>query len=134
MDAAVKREDLAQAMESKKPKYLFHCLEEVRQYLADAERVVLFLDFDGTLGALAPRPSLAKLEPGTRNLLQSPADDTRIVAIVSGRVLSDLEKRIVLPNLIYAGNHGFEIKGPALDFVHSEAMKALPLIEKACRR
>jgi trehalose-phosphatase len=84
-------------MESKKPMYLFHCLDEVRQHLAAAERVVLFPDFDGTLAALAPRPSLAKLEPGTRNLLQSLADDRRIVAIVSGRALSDLEKRFALP-------------------------------------
>ena len=44
--------------------------------------------------------------------------------MVSGRGLEDLEERAAVPGLIYAGNHGLEIRGPGLDFVHPGATAA----------
>ena len=38
-----------------------------------------------------------------------------------GRGLADLEAKVAVPGLVYAGNHGLEIKGEGMDFVHPEA-------------
>jgi trehalose 6-phosphate phosphatase len=117
-----------------RPKYLFASLNEVRGFFARGERVVLFLDFDGTLASLAPRRGLARLESETRTVLQSLAEDHRFaVAIVSGRSLRDLKRRSAMPNVVYAGNHGLEISGPTLEFLHCDAARAVPLVTRACR-
>ncbi len=44
-----------------------------------------------------------------------------MLGIVSGRSLVDLRERVGLDGLIYAGNHGLELQGNGLDFLHSEA-------------
>jgi trehalose-phosphatase len=41
--------------------------------------------------------------------------------IVSGRSLVDVSRRVGLPELIYAGNHGLEIQGPGLVFLEPTA-------------
>ncbi|MCC6306735.1 MAG: trehalose-phosphatase [Rhodobacteraceae bacterium] len=76
----------------------------------------LFLDFDGTLVGIAPRPDAIVLPPGLGALL---ADlHGRLggaVAIVSGRSLDDLRARLAgFPGRI-AGSHGGEIEGLAAD-------------------
>ena len=45
-----------------------------------------------------------------------------MVAIVSGRERSDLQARVGIPGLVYAGNHGLEISGPGLVFVEPMAI------------
>lgn len=79
--------------------------------------IYLFLDYDGTLTPIAATPRGAVTPARIRDLLRklSRMSNCRI-AIVSGRKLSDLEKRIKLKNIVYAGNHGFEIKGPKIKF------------------
>ena len=56
------------------------------------------------------------------------------VAVISGRALSDLQSRIALPYLIYAGNHGFEIKGPGLRFMQPTAGALRPELQDLCGR
>ncbi len=49
------------------------------------------------------------------------------VAIVSGRDRLDVEQRVGLPQLIYAGSHGFDISGPkGLSMQHPLAAAYLP--------
>jgi trehalose 6-phosphate phosphatase len=121
-------------MRISRPRYLFDSLNEVRRNLYNGERVVLFLDFDATLASLTKRPGLATLDAATRTALQSLAESGLYrVVIVSGRSLHDLKRGVALPNLIYAGNHGLEISGPAMEFVHDDAVRAVPLVTKACR-
>lgn len=84
--------------------------------LVAAGRVLLFLDFDGTLAPIVARPELAALSERSRKALQVLSRlQNATVAIVSGRELGDLRARIGLP-LIYAGNHGLEIQGPGFEF------------------
>ena len=52
------------------------------------------------------------------------------IAIVSGRKLSDVKKLVGLNNILYAGNHGFEIKGPGINIVHPQAKKIKPVLKK----
>lgn len=70
---------------------------------------LLLLDFDGTLIPIANTPDEAKLPQITKNLLQVLSCKKGVyVAIISGRRLSDIKKRVGLTNIIYGGNHGLE--------------------------
>src|SRR5690242_19474583 len=105
-----------------KPRYLFDHLDDVRGQLKQAPSFALFLDLDGTLAGFAPNPKLVKLKPQTRLALETLAADPRnCLAIVSGRAVDDLRNIVNLPGIIYAGNHGLEISGPGLEFIHAEA-------------
>ncbi len=86
---------------------------------------VLFLDFDGTLLPLTKQPDAPRLSPGETALLDHLARAPGwTVAIVSGRALSDVRRRVHIPGLIYAGNHGLEIEGRGLRFRHPGAVAA----------
>lgn len=76
-------------------------------------RVVLCLDYDGTLVPIAPRPHLATLDDAGRRLLRALARRVP-TAIVSGRARSALRALIDVPAVWYVGNHGLEISGPGV--------------------
>ena len=82
--------------------------------------VALFLDFDGTLASIVPRPDDAWLLPSTRDLLKLLSRRVP-VAIVSGRSLRDLRSRIGLKGVTYVGNHGLEVAGQNLRFKMKDA-------------
>lgn len=91
-------------------------LRSVRQRIAEAGRLFLFLDFDGTLAPIVPTPALAAMPCGLANILHSLcARPDVVVAVISGRALEDLETKVGLP-VIYAGNHGLEIRGKGLRY------------------
>lgn len=67
-------------------------------------------DFDGTLAPIVLRPKLARLSAAHRRILASLAANPNItVAIVTGRSLADIRKKVSIPRVILAANHGFEI-------------------------
>lgn len=91
---------------------------------------LLFLDFDGTLSPIVEHHEDAEISDEMRNLVEELAKKYP-VAVVSGRGLSDVKKRVGLPELFYAGSHGFEISGPrgfARD--HEEAVKVMPVFNE----
>jgi trehalose 6-phosphate phosphatase len=91
-------------------------------------RIVLFLDFDGTLSPIVPRPEDAALLPGIRDLLKRCAAKYT-VAVVSGRDTDDVAERVGINGIVYAGSHGFSIKGPGnLHMEHEQADAILPVI------
>jgi trehalose 6-phosphate phosphatase len=79
----------------------------------DGRRPALFLDYDGTLSPIAPRPEMATLPEETREVLRRLAGRFPVV-IVSGRGREDVAGLVGLPGLVYAGSHGFDIAGPSL--------------------
>ncbi len=82
----------------------------------------MLFDYDGTLTPIVARPEIAILSDETRRLLSLLAGMERfVVGVVSGRGLADLESMVAIPGLVYAGNHGLEISGSGMDFVHPEA-------------
>jgi HAD superfamily hydrolase (TIGR01484 family) len=74
-------------------------------------RLALFLDYDGTLSPIVRRPELALLPAAARAVLRRLAARMP-VAILSGRLREDVAALVGLPQLIYAGSHGFDIAGP----------------------
>src|SRR5579871_6346351 len=90
--------------------------------IRSAERLSLFLDFDGTLSPIVADPGMAQLGMGIHSLLTALARAARITTtVISGRSVEDLYARIGVDGLIYAGNHGLEICGRHLTFVEPVA-------------
>ena len=85
-----------------------------------SKRPVLFLDYDGTLTPIVARPELAVLAQSVRSTLAALADRW-LVAIVSGRDRADVQRLVGIDGLIYAGSHGFDIRGPDLCSEHGAA-------------
>ncbi len=113
---------------------LFDHLPDIASSLAASGRLLLFLDFDGTLAPIRDEPDQAAMPPETREALCTLAAMDRVsLAIVSGRALLDLRERVGLDNLIYAGNHGLEISGPGLDFVEPEAALRISALGELAR-
>ncbi|MGA7413129.1 MAG: trehalose-phosphatase [Bryobacteraceae bacterium] len=98
------------------------CFEEIEQRLASSETCTLFLDFDGTLAPIVSDPRDAFLDEETRGLLHelNGLPGMRI-AVISGREVGDLQTRVDL-DLIYAGDHGLEIRGQGLRFAQPDAV------------
>jgi len=96
--------------------YIFSSLEGIKKSLRN-KFIYLFLDYDGTLSPIAQTPAKACMPDRAKELLLklSKMPNCRI-AIVSGRSLTDISKRVGLKNIVYVGNHGFEIKGPKIKF------------------
>lgn len=91
---------------------------------------LLFLDFDGTLAPIVEHHNDAAISEEMRELVKALAEKYP-VAVVSGRGLSDVKKRVNLPDLFYAGSHGFEISGPkGFERDHEEAVKVIPVFNE----
>ncbi|MFO0851282.1 MAG: trehalose-phosphatase [Gemmataceae bacterium] len=109
------------------PRPLAEHLAAVGDRLRAAPRVLVYLDFDGTLAPICDRPFAVEPIPGARELLHAlNAHPRSAAAVVSGRELDDLVPRVGVPGLACAGNHGLEITGPGLDFRHPEAVERRP--------
>jgi alpha,alpha-trehalase len=76
-----------------------------------APRLLLCLDYDGTLTPIAARPEIAVLDVATRNLVHEIAG-LCTTAIVSGRDRLDVTQRVQVPEAFYVGSHGFDVGGP----------------------
>jgi alpha,alpha-trehalose-phosphate synthase [UDP-forming]/trehalose-phosphatase len=83
--------------------YIFQHLDAI-----PTGNIFLFLDYDGTLTPIVERPEKAVLSSYTRELLMR-LNEKIPVAIISGRALNDILKRINIKTIIIAGNHGAEI-------------------------
>lgn len=98
-------------------------------------RLVLLLDFDGTLSPLVERAEDAAMLPEVREALAALRRAPGVsAAIVSGRGLADVRARAALEDVAYAGNHGMEIVAPGVDRVHPEAVAARPALDRAAAR
>jgi trehalose-phosphatase len=108
--------------------HLFSAWRQVAAQLRAARHILFLSDYDGTLAPIVQRPELANLSQETRRFLQALARQHRYtVGIISGRALKDLQQRVGIGGIIYAGNHGLEIEGPGLSFVNPVAEEIKPV-------
>jgi trehalose 6-phosphate phosphatase len=117
------------------PQPLFNHLSDIESLLRASQRILLFLDFDGTLTPIVEIPDQAVLPSKTRSILHRLSQNASCsVVIVSGRALSDIRERIGLAGLTYSGNHGLEICGAGLYFIEPEAVQLSKMLgEISCR-
>ncbi len=91
----------------------------------------VFFDFDGTLSNIVDDPNAARPVAGATEALRKLAEQCP-VAVLSGRDLADVSKRVGVPGIWYAGSHGFELTAP--DGAHHQndaAATAIPVLERA---
>jgi len=92
--------------------HLFGHWQGIAGRIRAKRRVVVFLDFDGTLTAIAARPDRVRVKPAMRKALRALAKHKRAtVAVVSGRQRSELKRYLAIPNLRHLGLYGWERSG-----------------------
>jgi trehalose 6-phosphate phosphatase len=111
--------------------------DEALARLAQAPRLLVALDFDGTLSPLANEPMAARMLPAARTAVTALAAlPCTWVALVSGRSLSDL--RVIAEHrddstILLAGSHGAEYWTPADGLVEPEENPADLLLRDRLR-
>ena len=96
--------------------------------------LLLLLDFDGTLAPIRRDPGRATLAASTRELLTRLAARRDVaLAVVSGRTVADLRRRVGISGIHYAGCHGLEIQGPGLRYRHPRAAAYKPVMKRIAR-
>jgi trehalose-phosphatase len=99
-------------------------IQNLKEKIKKAERIFLFLDYDGTLTPIRRIPELALLSPSTRKSLESLVSIPRVVlTIVSGRALTEIKRLVNLDNLNYVGNHGLEMRVGASEYKLTQAKR-----------
>ncbi|MBU4141180.1 MAG: trehalose-phosphatase [Candidatus Omnitrophica bacterium] len=114
--------------------YFFNTWGSLEKKLLRARHILLCADFDGTITPIKPRPKEAKLGEGIRLLLRKISKRRPfIVGIISGRALKDIEEKVGVKGLIFAGNHGLEIAYKKKNFIYPAAKRYVPLISQIAR-
>ena len=92
-------------------------MEVLNDIAARADRAGVFLDFDGTLSEIAEEPEAATAVAGAAEILERLARRFRIVAIVTGRRVAEVERRLEAPRGVrffglYGLERGYEVDEP----------------------
>jgi trehalose 6-phosphate phosphatase len=82
----------------------------------DPTRAALFLDVDGVLAPIVPKPEDARVPDETREELRRLNERYALVACISGRAGADAQRIVGIPELVYVGNHGLELDGEAAEW------------------
>ncbi len=97
-------------IETDHPLAMVDCFESLK-ILLHGKKPALFLDYDGTLTAIVDHPDLAVLSDTMKNALQT-LQKRCPIAVISGRDLEDVRKKVGLSGMYYAGSHGFDMLDP----------------------
>lgn len=107
-----------------------HLMEDLFSVIA-LKKCVLFFDYDGTLTPIVERPENATLSSQSRELLER-LSKKYTVSIISGRDRAEVQSLVNIDSLYYAGNHGFDIAGPAnTSYIHPSAKIVQPYLSRA---
>ncbi|MGO9156986.1 trehalose-phosphatase [Mycobacterium sp.] len=110
-----------------------NALESYGQLVAviGAREAVTFFDFDGTLAEIVSEPDTATLIDGAAEALEHLTAECPVV-VLSGRDLADIQSRVGIPGIWYAGSDGLEVTAPDGSYhPNVAAAAAVPNIEQA---
>jgi trehalose-phosphatase len=120
------------------PNSLDEIQEALAPLLADRTATAIFLDLDGTLAPIMPRPDDVSVPPDVGRLIRHLARAYQAVTVVSGRAATGAKRIVGNSELAYIGNHGFETMLPGHAVVIcEEAQPYLTLIRQLieyCRK
>ncbi len=86
---------------------------EIQKRVRNASKVLLFLDYDGTLVPIRPTPELARLSPERKKILAGLARLPAFnVGILTGRSLKNIRTAVKIPGMFFAANYGLAIATP----------------------
>ncbi|WP_062122243.1 trehalose-phosphatase [Geofilum rubicundum] len=118
---------------NKRPEELPNALAQMDKILesTSGRQICLFLDYDGTLTPIVSNPDEALLSEKAREVIGK-LSERITVAIISGRDRKDVSAKAGIPNIIYAGSHGFDISGPdGLEMAHASGETIIPALDLA---
>ena len=98
--------------------------------------IILCVDFDGTLVEICKNPLDVYAPEQLKSFLKTVGKIKNVIlCVITGRGLNDIQNRVgISENIVYSGNHGFEIKSYynsiKIDFLVKNTEKYIPLIEK----
>lgn len=111
---------------------MLHGSQEVITRLTQAERLWLFLDYDGTLADFAPTPDDILPDPEVIDILTRLERRPNIrIAVVSGRRLAHIRALLPVPGILLSGTYGVEYLSPAGERIHRLDYNAIrPFLER----
>jgi trehalose 6-phosphate phosphatase len=83
--------------------------EQLKRWAQDLRTVAVLTDIDGTLAPIVPTPDLSEVPKELRKLLRRLSGSCRVVAGISGRAAEEAFRLVGLEDIVYYGNHGFEV-------------------------
>ena len=83
--------------------------EQLRSWGREPGVAAILTDIDGVLAPIVPTPDMSEVPEELRGLLQRLSESYRVVAGISGRAAKDALRLVGLEEIVYYGNHGFEI-------------------------
>jgi trehalose 6-phosphate phosphatase len=86
--------------------------EQLRSWSQEPATVAVLTDIDGVLAPIVPTPDMSEVPEELRALLRRLSERCRVVAAVSGRAAEDALRLVGLEEIVYYGNHGFEVLRP----------------------
>jgi trehalose 6-phosphate phosphatase len=96
----------------RKPPHLFQHWDAIAARIRASHHVLIFLDFDGTLVPIAPRPGQVRVHALTRRALHRLARRRQVtLALISGRRRRELQHFLPDRRLRYLGLYGWERNG-----------------------
>lgn len=105
-------------------------LEDITAKAGD-KRIAVFLDYDGTLTPVVETPEKAIMSEDMRQTVIKLSQHCT-VGIISGRDLKDVQDKVKIDSIVYAGSHGFDIAGPeGLHMENQAGREFLPVLDEA---
>jgi trehalose 6-phosphate phosphatase len=108
--------------------------ELLRTWSEAPDTVAILTDIDGTLAPIVPTPDMSEVPAEIKEQLRRLSEKYLLVAGVSGRKTEDALDLVGLADVVYFGNHGFEILREGEVEVVPEALPYLEKVEALERR
>ena len=104
--------------------------ERLRTWGEEPRSVAVLTDIDGTLAPIAPTPDMSEVPEELKDLLRRLSEEFLLVAGISGRKSEEALDLIGLENVVYFGNHGFEMRRDGEVEVIPEALPYLQKVQE----
>jgi trehalose 6-phosphate phosphatase len=108
--------------------------ERLRTWGEEPRSVAVLTDIDGTLAPIAPTPDMSEVPDELKDLLRRLSGQFLLVAGISGRKSEEALDLIGLEDVVYFGNHGFEILRDGEVEIIPEAAPYVEAVEELERR
>jgi trehalose-phosphatase len=93
------------------PSYFFEKINDCENLLKNNQRIILFLDYDGTLVYFKNHPSMVQASSDLIHVLNRLISKKSIeIVIITGRSLNQIKSQLPIRGLHFAANHGLIIE------------------------
>ena len=108
--------------------------EELARDVLSRGPAALITDVDGTISRIVEDPDSAEVEPAVVDILEELHSHLALVALLSGRSISQLRRMVRSGDLVYVGNHGLEWSQAGRTYLAAEVEGWQGLVTAALRQ